>query len=289
MSRNLQALLATVALPPGLSILAVASDAAVADLPPPPQTLSDMAALVAGGALDDLDPQNAWPQLERGLMGSRPSRLLDALAACGALPRLLPEFAALAGCYQTGADGDPVDIAAHQGRVLDIAAIRREPLQVRLAILLCNLGKADSPPQHLPAHYRHIDRCLPRIAAIAQRFGLTRQQEDFAILAAKEMERAHRATRMRADALTALLERVDAFAEPARFDDLLAVCTCDWAAYPGRANEPYPKAALLREALAACLRLETPDDDADDTDASRHERRALAVAAALRSCREHET
>lgn len=285
MSRSLQVLLDSLAQPPGLSIVAVAADAAVADQPVPLQTLSAMSALVCNGALDDPNLRPAWPQLERGLMGARPSRLLDTLAACGALPCLLPEFAALSGCFQTGADGEPVDIAAHQGRVLDVAAIRNAPLQVRIAALLCNLGKSDSPPQHLPAHYRHIDRCLPRIATIAKRFGLSAELESFAVLAAMEQERVHRATRMRADAITALLERVDAFAEPARFDDLLTLCACDWAAYPGHATERYPKAPLLREALAACRTVSIDSEVEDDL----HERRVLAVAAALRSYREAES
>ena len=206
-----------------------------------------------------------------------------ALTACGALARLLPELAALFGRYQTGFDGEPVDIGLHQGRVVDAAAARNAPLRVRLAALLCNLGKADSPPQHLPAHYRHIDRCLPRIVNVCARFGIAAELEDFAILVAMELERVHRATRMRAGSLTALLERVDAFGELARFEDLLTVCACDYFAYPGNTTPAYPKAALLRQALAACLAADQANDD-DET--PRHERRAMAVAQALHSCRD---
>jgi tRNA nucleotidyltransferase (CCA-adding enzyme) len=285
MSENPQALLDSLSLDPRLSVFAVAAGAAMAGGELGDDTLDDMAAQVAGGALAELDARLVWPLLAEGLMGAQPSRMLAALTACGALERLLPEFTALFGRFQTGFDGEPVDIGRHQGRVLDAAAAGNAPLRVRLAALLCNLGKADSPPQHLPSHYRHIDRCLPRIRNVCARFGIPAELEEFAILVAMELERVHRATRMRAGSMTALLERVGAFADPVRFDDLLTVCACDYFAYPGNATPTYPKAALLRQALAACLAL--PEADEDEV-VTQHERRAMAVACALRSGSDNE-
>ena len=40
---------------------------------------------------------------------------------------------------------------------------------------------------------------------------------------------------MRAGSITAMLERVDAFGHPERFEQLMTLCTCDFRAYPGRA------------------------------------------------------
>ncbi|MFH1660731.1 MAG: tRNA nucleotidyltransferase [Pseudomonadota bacterium] len=220
MSENSQALLDSLSLDPRLSLFAVAAGATMAGGELGEETLDDMATQVAGGALADLDARLVWPLLAEGLMGDQPSRMLAALTACGALERLLPEFTALFGHFQTGFDGEPVDIGRHQGRVLDVAAAGNAPLRVRLAVLLCNLGKADSPPQHLPSHYRHIDRCLPRIRNVCARFGIAAELEDFAILVAMELERVHRATRMRAGSMAALLERVGAFTDPGRFEDL---------------------------------------------------------------------
>jgi tRNA nucleotidyltransferase (CCA-adding enzyme) len=282
MSENSHALLASLSLDPRLTLFAVAAGAAATGGELGEETLDEMSAQVAGGALTELDAQLVWPLLARGLMSAQPSRMLSALAACGALARLLPELTALCGRFQTGFDGEPVDIGRHQERVLDAAAARNAPLRVRLAALLCNLGKADSPPQHLPAHYRHLDRCLPRIRNICGRLGIAAELEDFAILVALELERVHRATRMRAGSLTALLERVDAFGDPTRFEDLLSVCACDYFAYPGNTTPTYPKAALLNQALAACLAL-PESDDADAAETAQHERRAMAVARALRS------
>lgn len=287
MSENSQALLDSLSLDPRLSLFAVAAGATMAGGELGEETLDDMATQVAGGALADLDARLVWPLLAEGLMGDQPSRMLAALTACGALERLLPEFTALFGHFQTGFDGEPVDIGRHQGRVLDVAAAGNAPLRVRLAVLLCNLGKADSPPQHLPSHYRHIDRCLPRIRNVCARFGIAAELEDFAILVAMELERVHRATRMRAGSMAALLERVGAFTDPGRFEDLLTVCACDYFAYPGNTTPAYPKATLLKQALVACLALPDPDED-DDEATALHERRAIAVARALRSGTDHK-
>ena len=286
MSQNSQALLDSLSVDPQLTLFAVAAGAAMEGGDLGEETLDEMAALVKRGGLSDLDARLVWPLLAQGLMGAQPSRMLAALTACGALERLLPEFTALFGRFQTGFDGEPVDIGRHQGRVIDTAAAGNAPLRVRLAALLCNLGKADSPPQHLPSHYRHLDRCLPRIRTVCARFGIAAELEDFAILVTMELERVHRATRMRAGSMTALLERVGAFADPARFEDLLTVCACDYFAYPGNTSPTYPKAALLKQALAACQSL--PESDEDEDAAALHEQRAMAVARALRSATDNE-
>lgn len=251
------------------------------------ETLSDMRRLVDAAGLATVDPVAVWPFLARGLMGEQPSRMFVALRECGALASILPEIEALFGQFQSADESDQVDIGEHQWRVLDKTAAVHTALPVRFAALVFNLGKADSPPQHLPAHYRHVDRCLPRIEAICARFQLALELRELALLVAMELERVHRAAPMRAASITALLERVDAFARPGRYLDLLTVCACDYAAYQGNEDKAYPKATLLELAREACLKLdrELDGDEATDDTARRHELRALAVAAALRSQR----
>ena len=168
--------------------------------------------------------------------------------------------------------------------VADLLAAQHASLPVRLAGLLYNLGKADSPPQHLPVHYQHVERGLPRIAAIVRRFGLAPDIQALAVLTLRELERVHRAAPMRAGSITALLERVDAFGQLARYQQLLLICRCDYHAYPGNAERAYPKATLLERARQACLSVALGDGQQEDP-AALHEARALAVATALRSSR----
>jgi tRNA nucleotidyltransferase (CCA-adding enzyme) len=51
-------------------------------------------------------------------------------------------------------------------RVLDEAARCEAPIPVRFAALVMNIGKSDSPSEHLPVHYRHIERGHIRIEGV---------------------------------------------------------------------------------------------------------------------------
>lgn len=259
-----------------LSALASATDGALDD-----DTLDALRAEVARGVLADYHPHDAWPELVRGLLGETPSRMLRTLRHSGALGVLLPEVDALFGMPQADNTGELVDLGEHLLAVADELARLRAPLSVRFAGLLYNLGKADSPPQHLPSHYRHVDRGLPRVAAVCARFAVPPEFTDLALLATAELERVHRAAEMRAGSVAALIERVDALGRPQRFAELLQLCTADYRAFPGAPDE-YPKARLLRTAIAACESV----GNADESDAElRLEVRTMAVAKALRSLR----
>ena len=245
------------------------------------ETLALMTSQVEEGLFDEVTPAEAWPELATGLMAAVPSRMLRVLRACGALRRLLPELEALFGVPLSADDPPTVDLGEHVLRSVDAAARQQAPLSVRFAALVFNLGKSDSPPEHLPFHYRHMERGLPRIQAVCARFGAPPDCTDLAVLALHEVERVHRAAPSRAGSIAAMLERLDAFEHRERFDCLLAVCSADYRAYPGRATRSYPKATLLNLALDACAGIIGADGHIE----ALREARALAVAAALRSAR----
>jgi len=236
---------------------------------------------VAAGILAGAPQVALWTELEAGLMAPVPSRMLRALDDCGALQALLPEVAALFGVPQSADDPPVVDIGEHTLRVVDETARAGAPSALRFAALVMNVGKYDSPPEHLPSHYKHIERALPRIELICARFGVAPEGREMALLGLAECERVHRASRMRAGSIATLLARTDAFGRPVRFESLLTLCACDFRAYPGRAQQAYPKEALLRTALQACLAA----DRAEGGEAGRDERHTMAIARALRSLR----
>ncbi len=242
-----------------------------------------MVAQVAAGALDSaaragVAPSEAWPELARGLMAPFPSGMILALRGCGALAAVLPEVAALSGVPQIADEPAPVDLGEHLLKALDEAARREAPLAVRFALLVMNVGKADSPPEHLPVHYRHIERGRPRIEAICQRLKTPEDCRELALLALLECERVHRASEVRAGPIAQMLERLGAFDAPELFVRLMQVCACDYCAYGDRAGQAYPKAALLEAALKACAGI-----GADARDSA--EARAAAIARAFGSRR----
>lgn len=258
---------------PGLAVLRMAALLAVSPGAPDRESLDLIFEQAKSGALAETPPADIWRELADGLMGPAPDKLLLTLRASGALPLILPELSALFGVPQITEGLSEVDLGEHTLKTLAEAARVGAPLPVRFALLVMNVGKYDSPREHWPIHYKHIDRAHPRIEAIAARFGADRECLDLALLALAESERVHRVSKVRAGPVALMLERLGAFAAPARFDQLMTVCACDFRAHADRATQPYEKAELLGLARDACAGL--------DTD----EARAESIARAFRSMR----
>lgn len=213
---------------------------------------------VEAGALEELSPSRAWPEIVECLMARAPARSMRLLRDSGALRRLLPEVEALFGVPQI-AEGDAnADLGELLMNALSEAALCEAPLAVRFAIMVMNVGKSDSPREHLPVHYGHLERGRPRIEAICARFETPEDCRDLALLALAEGERVHRVSRVRAGPVAAMLERLGAFDERSQFDRLMTVCACDFRAYRGRSGQAYPKAAILAAALDACREVTGP-------------------------------
>ncbi|HEY0469404.1 MAG TPA: hypothetical protein VGC79_34680 [Polyangiaceae bacterium] len=208
--------------------------------------------------------------------------MIAALRACHALPMLLPEVAALFGIPQLTDGQTDVDIGIHTLNTLAEAAACEAPLAVRFALLVMNVGKSDSPPEHLPIHYRHVERGGPRIEAICARFGVPESSRELALLSLLEGERVHRVLEVRAGPVAAMLERLMAFDQPERFKLLMMVCACDYRAYGNRSGQIYPKAQLLASALGACNSIRPTTEGQED---ALHLARATAIALAFRSQR----
>jgi len=264
---------------PALSLMRLAALSAGPDGMLDDETLELMFEQVEGGALGLIAPSDVWPELARGLMAQTPSNMFRALYASGALMEVLPDVAAVFGVPQIADDPPQVDIGQHLLRVLDEAARCGAPLPVRFAAMAMHVGKSDSPPEHLPVHYRHVERGHPRIEAMCARFGVPADCRELALLALAECERVHRVSEIRAGPVAAMLDRLGAFDQPERYAQLMTLCACDYRAYGGRAQQVYPKAVLLGTALQACAGIDATTLDAD----ALQEARAAAIATAFRS------
>lgn len=264
---------------PALGLLRLAALSAGPDGMLDDDTLELMFEQVETGALTLIAPSDVWPELVRGLMAGTPSNMFRALFASGALADVLPEVLAVFGVPQIADNPPEVDIGQHLLRVLDEAARCNAPLPVRFAAMAMHVGKADSPPEHLPIHYRHVERAQPRIEAMCERFGISANCRELALLALVECERVHRVSEVRAGPVAAMLQRLGAFDQPQRFEQLMTLCACDYRAYPKRAAQDYPKATLLDIALQACAGIDAAALGAD----ALQDARAAAIATAFRS------
>ena len=261
---------------PGLALLRLAAllaEGGAAD----EDTLDLLFERMEAGALDGLDPADMWPELARGLMGAVPSAMVRALREGGVLDVILPEIDAIFGVPQLSDGADEVDLGALLLASLDEAARRAAPLEVRFALLVMHAGKSDSPREHLPVHYRHMERAAPRIEDICARFAVAPECRELALLALNECERVHRVSPVRAGPVAAMLERTGAFRDPELFARLMLVAACDYFGHGGRAGETHPKVDLLAIARAACAGVTGEDADAIAF------ARAQAIASAFRS------
>ena len=216
-----------------------------------PETLALMRRMVADGEVDHLVAERIWQELAKGLMEEKPSRMFEVLRDCGALARLLPEVDALFGIPQRADYHPEIDTGIHTLMVIDQAAGRKFPLTVRYAALCHDLGKAQTPADILPRHIGHEIRSVALCETLSERLRVPNDCRDLALLMARHHGTIHRAGEMRAATLVELLEKCDALRRPARFNELLDSCLCDYTGRAGWEMRSYDSPARMLKVLAA--------------------------------------
>ncbi len=216
-----------------------------------PETLALMRTMVDEGEVDHLVAERVWQELALGLMSAQPRRMLEVLRACGALARILPEVDRLFGVPQPPQHHPEVDTGDHILRVLDCTAARSEPLEVRFAALVHDLGKGTTPVAEWPRHIAHESRSLPLIEALCERLRVPAACREIALSVARVHTNVHRALELRPQTLLKLLEQTDYFRRPERLDLVLRACECDARGRAGLEQRPYPQADRIRLAARA--------------------------------------
>jgi len=215
------------------------------------ETLALMRQMVTAGEVDALVPERVWQELSRGLMEAQPSRMFQVLRECGALARLFPEIDCLFGVPQPPQHHPEIDTGVHVMLVVDWAAQQGYSLPVRFAALTHDLGKGATPPELWPRHHGHEAKSVDRVRTLSERIRVPADCRDLAIAVARDHGNVHRALELRPATMIELLERVDAFRRPQRFEEFLQACACDFHGRPGWEAQPYPQAEYLQQALQA--------------------------------------
>ncbi len=216
-----------------------------------PETMTLMREMVIEGEVDALVSERVWQELSRGLMGAKPSRMLQVLRECGALQRLLPEVNQLYGVPQRAEYHPEIDTGIHLEMVLDASARMNAPLDVRFACLCHDLGKGTTPADVLPRHIGHEQRSEKLTRALCTRWRVPVECKELAELVAREHGNIHQSLGFGAEAVLRLLVRCDALRRPERFLLALQACECDARGRLGKEDEAYaqgPRLALLLKA-----------------------------------------
>ncbi|MCO7555956.1 multifunctional CCA addition/repair protein [Metapseudomonas otitidis] len=215
------------------------------------ETLGLMGEIAASGELDALTAERTWKEVSRALMEPRPDVFIEVLHACGALKAWMPELDALFGVPQPPAHHPEVDTGLHVLAVLRQCAEHQQPLTVRWACLLHDLGKGLTPPEEWPRHLQHEQRGLAPIKAVNERCKAPRDCQELALLVCEYHTHAHRALELRPGTLATLMQAFDVYRRPQRFDEFIAACEMDARGRTGLEDRDYSQAAYLRGAATA--------------------------------------
>ena len=235
-----------------LRILRVARFAArFTDFSIAPETLALMRGMVAAGEVDHLVAERVWQELARGLMEAQPSRMIRVLRDCGALTQLLPELERLFGVPQPALHHPEIDTGEHVLMVIDHAAATAQPLSVRWACLLHDLGKGDTPADILPHHYGHELASARRAREVSMRLKAPTECRELAEMVAREHGVLGKAAELRPETMVKVMERCDALRRPQRFVLALDATACDYHGRGGASRPAWGPYQLWLRALDA--------------------------------------
>ena len=220
-------------------------------------TMALMRQMVEDGEVDHLVPERVWQELAKGLMSERPSRMFEVLRSCGALKVLLPELDRLWGVPQRAEYHPEVDTGVHMMLVMDMTARLNMPVAVRVACLMHDLGKGNTPADVLPRHIGHESRSVKLLQKVCERLRVPTDCKELAEVVAREHGNIHRSAALGPEALMRLLDRCDAIRQPERFARVLQACECDARGRLGLEESAYRQAERLLKVQQAALSVET--------------------------------
>jgi len=214
------------------------------------ETLSLMRSMVDNGEVDALVPERVWQEFYKALGEDTPSAFFEVLRTCGALQRLFPEIDRLWGVPQPEQWHPEIDTGVHTMMVLDAAARISDDRNVRFAALTHDLGKGTTPESEWPRHVAHEARSEKLVLELCDRLRTPKHYTELARIVAKHHGHCHKVFEMRADTILKLLQQLDAYRRPERFEQFLLACEADHLGRTGYENKPYPQADYLRQAVA---------------------------------------
>ena len=203
--------------------------------------------MVDNKELDHLVPERVWQELAKALATAQPSLFFLALRKAGALATLFPEVAALFGVPQVKKWHPEVDTGIHVMMVIDQAAKISDNITVRFAALCHDLGKATTPADILPHHYGHEERSIGLTKALCKRLRVPKEIESLALSVAEYHTHVHLLFEMKPKTILKVIEALDAFRRPERFEHYLLAAEADTRGRPGYENLPVPTVKAFRQ------------------------------------------
>ncbi len=215
------------------------------------ETNALMRNMVEAGEVDALVAERVWAETDRALSKKLPMRFFEVLRDCGALEKLFPEIDRLYGVPQPERHHPEIDTGSHTMMVLEQAAqLSPEPI-VRFAALVHDLGKGTTPQSEWPKHIAHEERGVPLVEAMCERLRTPKAYRELAVAVTRYHLHYHRAAELRPTTLLKMLNALDAFRRPERFEQFINACEADSRGRAGFEDAHYEQPDILRRARLA--------------------------------------
>jgi tRNA nucleotidyltransferase (CCA-adding enzyme) len=198
--------------------------------------------------LNALIAERVWQETQRALESPAPQRYFEVLREARALAVIFPEVDALFGVPQPAQWHPEIDSGIHTMMVLEQACRLSSDPTVRFAGLTHDLGKGTTPPEEWPRHIAHEHRSAQLVETLCARLRIPNAYRELAVLVARHHLNAHRVMDLRHSTLLELLEHLDAFRRPDRFEAFVLACEADARGRKGLEDRLYPQSDHLRRA-----------------------------------------
>lgn len=255
-----------------------------------PETMALMQEIAARGELDALVPERVWQETQRALTLPASRTYFEVLREGHALKVIFPEIDALFGVPQPEQWHPEIDSGIHTMMVLDQACrLSADPI-VRFAALTHDLGKGTTPPEEWPRHIAHEHRGVGLIEKLCDRLRIPNAYRELAVHVSKFHLNSHKALELRPNTLLELLENLDAFRRPDRFESFVVACEADARGRKGLEDRHYPQSSFLRAArkAAASVALTTEEREglSGEQIAQRIRQKRIEALSSLKSSQE---
>ncbi len=218
------------------------------------ETKDLIAQMIADGELAYLVPERVWQELSKALLTDKPSLFFNTLREVGALKELFPEVDALFGVPQNPKWHPEVDTGVHVMMVIDQAARLSDDLAVRFSAMCHDLGKGQTPADILPSHKGHEATSIRLTRDLCDRLRVPKETRNLAVKVAEFHTDVHLLFELDAERVLYVLEGIDSFRRPERFQQYLLAGEADFRGRPGYEDAPMPEGNAFQacyEAAAA--------------------------------------
>lgn len=179
-----------------------------------PETVALVSQMAKKGVLNELTAERVWKELSRALMEPHARLFFDTLLECDALHVLFPEVYRLKTALEARRWHPEGDAYEHTMLVLTQSVRAMDDLEDRLAALVHDFGKGQTPRDRLPKHYGHEVSGVPVVEQFCNRLTVPVKMRDRVMKATRYHMHMHKLDTLNPKTWVRMFEDMDAFRDP---------------------------------------------------------------------------